>query len=189
MRARNKYGGGSRTNIHGLTFEEKVSLEKCMKDHPDIDIKETTHTDIKKAREVWYKNDLYGVLLPKNSIYKWFKSEYNVDILAGLSKKFLPDGVFINFKENKLYIIEVKYQTSNGSVDEKLQTFQFKIYQYQRMMKNLKKKTDIEISVEYIYILNDWFKCKSYKDALDYIELKGSRYNFNTLPLEWIGIK
>jgi hypothetical protein len=48
--------------------------------------------------------------------------------------------------------IEVKYQQVAGSVDEKLQTCDFKLKQY------LKLVASLGIKVEYVYVLNNWFK-------------------------------
>ena len=42
------------------------------------------------------------------------------------SKKYLPDSVFYNLSNDTVYIIEKKYQAGTGSVDEKLQTCDFK---------------------------------------------------------------
>jgi len=46
----------------------------------------------------------------------------------------------------------MKFQKVAGSVDEKLQTCGFKKRQYTELLKPL------DINVEYIYILNDWFQ-------------------------------
>lgn len=70
-----------------------------------------------------------------------------------------------------------------GSTDEKLQTCDFKIKQYRKLLSRL------NVEVEYIYILNDWFDTSGYKDVLDYIiSIKGCSYYFNYLPLKKIGL-
>ena len=46
----------------------------------------------------------------------------------------------------------------------------------------------LNIDVEYIYILNDWFKNPAYKDTLDYVISVGCQYYFNYLPLQKIGL-
>jgi hypothetical protein len=43
-------------------------------------------------------------------------------------------------------------------------------------------------SVEYVYILNDWFKDPGYKDVLDYIDSVNCHYRFGSLPLAWLGL-
>jgi len=69
-----------------------------------------------------------------------------------------------------------------GSVDEKLQTCDFKKKQYKKLM------SPLNIDVEYIYILSDWFRDPTYKDTLDYIISVGCHYYFKYLPLEKIGL-
>ncbi len=81
-----------------------------------------------------------------------------------------------------MFIIEVKYQEVEGSVDEKLQTCDFKRKQYIKLL------SPLNMEVEYIYILNDWFRNPKYKDVLDYIISVNCKYYFNYLPLEKIGL-
>ena len=70
-----------------------------------------------------------------------------------------------------------------GSTDEKLQTCGFKIRQYRKLLSQL------NVEVQYVYILNDWFKKPEYKDVLDYIiSISGCSYYFNYLPLQKIGL-
>src|SRR3989344_4163041 len=83
---------------------------------------------------------------------------------------------------NTLFIIEMKFQKVAGSVDEKLQTCDFKRKQYAKLMAVL------NIEVEYIYILNDWFKKAQYKDTLDYVISVGCQYYFKYLPLQKLGL-
>ena len=76
----------------------------------------------------------------------------------------------------------MKFQKVAVSVDEKLQTCDFKKKQYRKLM------APLNIDVEYIYILNDWFKNPVYKDTLDYVISVDCRYYFNYLPLQKIGL-
>ena len=99
-----------------------------------------------------------------------------------ISNKILPDDAIYVIINNTLFIIEVKYQQVAGSVDEKLQTCDFKKKQYQKLMSQL------NIDVEYIYILNDWFKQPKYKDVLDYIISVRCQYYFNYIPLKKLGL-
>ena len=99
-----------------------------------------------------------------------------------MSKKLLPDDALLVIVRETLFIIEVKYQQVAGSVDEKLQTCDFKRKQYLKLVSNLGLK------VEYVYVLNDWFKHESYKDVLAYIHSVNCHYKFNALPLSWLGL-
>jgi len=73
----------------------------------------------------------------------------------------LPDDALLVIVRETLFIIEVKYQQVEGSVDEKLQTCDFKCKQYLKLVGSLGLK------VEYVYVLNDWFRNPRYKDVLD----------------------
>ena len=83
---------------------------------------------------------------------------------------------------NILFIIECKHQEVAGSVDEKLQTCDFKKKQYQKLM------SQANIDVEYIYLLDDWFRDPKYKDVLDYIHSAGCDYYFEYIPLTRLGL-
>ena len=83
---------------------------------------------------------------------------------------------------NKFFVLDYRYQQVGGSVDEKLQTCDFKKKQYKRLLAAL------NFEVEYIYILNDWFKKPEYKDVLAYIHSVGCDYYFNYIPLQRLGL-
>ena len=106
----------------------------------------------------------------------------SVDWEKAISKKLLPDDALLVIVRETLFIIEVKYQQVAGSVDEKLQTCDFKRKQYVKLVGNLGLK------VEYVYVLNDWFKAPGYKDVLEYINSVNCHYKFGTLPLSWLGL-
>ncbi len=99
-----------------------------------------------------------------------------------ISKKLLPDDAVLVLGNKTLFIVETKFQTVAGSVDEKLQTCDFKLKQYRKLIKPL------HIEVKYVYVLNDWFRKKEYKDVLDYIRSVGCDYFFNELPLGYLGL-
>ena len=99
-----------------------------------------------------------------------------------ISRKLLPDNAICIILRDTLFIIEVKYQQTPGSVDEKLQTCDFKRKQYQKLVKQLGLK------VEYVYVLNEWFKDKKYRDVLDYIDCVNCHYKFEEIPLSWLGL-
>ena len=83
---------------------------------------------------------------------------------------------------NTVFIIEVKHQQVAGSVDEKLQTCDFKKKQYIKLFSELNYK------VEYVYILDDWFRQDQYKDVRDYIISVGCRFYYNYIPLQELGL-
>ena len=46
----------------------------------------------------------------------------------------------------------------------------------------------LNVEVEYIYILDDWFRKSEYKDVLDYVISMGCQYYFQYLPLQKLGL-
>jgi hypothetical protein len=76
----------------------------------------------------------------------------------------------------------MKFQYVAGSVDEKLQTCDFKKKQYTKLLR------EAGIKVEYIYVLNDWFAKPDYRNVLEYVKEVGCHYFFNEIPLKTIGL-
>lgn len=99
-----------------------------------------------------------------------------------ISKRLFPDDSIYVIVKNTLYVIECKHQQVAGSVDEKLQTCDFKKKQYQKLL------APANIDVEYIYILDDWFRDPKYKDVLDYIISVRCQYYFGYIPLSKLGL-
>lgn len=81
-----------------------------------------------------------------------------------LTKALEPDEAYLDYDSSTLTIFEKKYQDTDGSVDEKIQSIDFKMKQYRRIAAEL----DIE-NVYFVYILSDFFKNPYYKDSLDHI--------------------
>jgi hypothetical protein len=85
----------------------------------------------------------------------------NKDIENGHGCKS-PDECYINDEKKIIFIIEKKFQKVNGSTCEKIQTPDFKIWQYSRLFK--------DYDIVYIYCLSNWFKdnCKAELEYLQY---------------------
>lgn len=162
-------GGNTKT---GLLFEGRVSILDLLKSKTGY----TINKDV-----IYYNGEQVAVCLGKNKLYKWLETQ-SVDYKKILSKKLLPDEALYVIIDNTLYIVEIKFQGVAGSVDEKLQTCDFKRKQYARLM------APLNIEVEYIYILNDWFRKAEYKDVLDYVISVGCQYYFEYLPLQKLGL-
>ena len=103
--------------------------------------------------------------------------KYSVDVIVEEKK-----GIFLPKITSKANIIEVKHQQVNGSVDEKLQTCDFKKKQYIKLFSELNYK------VEFMYILDEWFRKPQYKDTRDYIISVGCHYYYNYIPLQELGL-
>ena len=134
-----------------------------------------------KSGNVFYNDEKVARIFKKHGFYRYLK-EVGVDWTKIISKKLLPDDSIYVIINNTLFIIECKYQQVAGSVDEKLQTCDFKRKQYQKLMAQL------NIDVEYIYLLSDWFKDPKYKDVLDYIISVRCHYYFEYIPLTKLGL-
>ena len=135
----------------------------------------------KAGSQIYYENKLVARCFKKYEFYK-FLSENNIIWEKIISKRLLPDDALLVIVRDTLFIIEVKYQQVAGSVDEKLQTCDFKRKEY------LKLVTPLGLLVEYVYVLCDWFKKPEYKDVLEYIQSVNCHYKFNELPLAWLGL-
>ncbi len=131
--------------------------------------------------DIFYNNEIVANSFKKYELYRFLETQ-NIDWSNILSKKLLPDDAIYVINNNTIFIIEVKYQETAGSVDEKLQTCGFKLYQYRRLLAQL------NYEVEYIYILNEWFNDPKYRDTLDYILMMNCKYYFEYLPLHHIGL-
>ena len=173
-----KGGVGGANTLTGLNFETKVDFLSLLEDIPGY---KTDKIPGRSGSEVYFKNKLVARCFKKHDFYK-FLSECGINWKKVLSKKLLPDDALLVIVRETLFIIEVKYQQVQGSVDEKLQTCDFKRKQY------LKLVAPLGLKVEYVYVLNDWFKKPEYKDVLNYIHSVNCHYKFNELPLAWLGL-
>ena len=185
--------GGSNTKT-GLAFELKTDLPTFIaKQHGyeifenDFDIKRKDGKVTKKKRKkvsrwsVTYKGEYVAEIFQKHGLYRYF-DEVDLKYNEILSKKLLPDDSIFVMDNNTVFIIEKKTQNTNGSVDEKLQTCDFKLKQYKKLFSPLNKE------VKYYYLLDEWFLKKKYKDVLDYVNSVGCYYRFNYIPLKEFGL-
>lgn len=169
-------GGGS--TLTGLRFESNADFQQLLKKIEGYEVKEITN---KVGASIFFNGELVARCFKKHDFYR-FLTESKITWENILSKKLLPDDALLVIVRETLFIIEVKYQQVAGSVDEKLQTCDFKRKQY------LKLVSGIGLKVEYVYVLSDWFKKPEYKDVLEYIHSVNCHYKFNELPLAWLGL-
>ena len=134
-----KGGGNTKT---GLVFEGKTDLATFLNSQEGYRVTDGV---------VFYNDEKVARIFKKHGFYRYLK-EVGVDWTKIISKKLLPDDSIYVIINNTLFIIECKYQQVAGSVDEKLQTCDFKRKQYQKLMAQL------NIDVEYIYLLSEWFR-------------------------------
>lgn len=167
-----KGGIGGGNTITGLIYEGVVDLSTFLSQQPGYSV---------SGCDVYYQEKLVAHVFKKHSFYRFLATQ-GVDWKKILSKQLLPDNAIYVIVNNTMFIIEVKHQEVAGSVDEKLQTCDFKKKQYQKLLAQL------NMEVEYVYILDDWFRDPKYKDVLDYIINVGCQYYFNYIPLQKLGL-
>ncbi len=127
-------GGGN--TLTGLKFEREVDFHELMKSIPGYELKKVPH---KAGLGVFFENRLVARCFRKHDFYRFLEEE-SVDWKHIVSKKLLPDDALLVIVRETLFIIEVKYQQVAGSVDEKLQTCDFKRKQHLKLVASLKPK-------------------------------------------------
>lgn len=167
-----KGGKGGGNTLTGLNFEKERDILVLLNKTKGYSVKNGV---------IFYDGKEVARSFKKYALYRHLES-HKVNYKKIISKKLLPDEAIYVIVNNTLFVIEMKSQTGSGSVDEKLQTCDFKSKQYRKLM------APLNIEVEYIYILNDWFKKPGYKDTLDYVISVGCQYYFHYLPLQKLGL-
>lgn len=168
-----KGGIGGANTLTGLVYEGKVDLATFLNQQQGYRVEHNT---------VFYQNKEVAQIFKKYELYSVFLEPRGVDWRNCISSQLLPDNGIYVIINNTVFIIEVKTQHSKGSVDEKLQTCDFKKKQYQKLF------FPINIEVQYVYVLDEWFKKPKYKDVLDYVISVGCQYYFQYIPLQKLGL-
>lgn len=163
--------GGANTKT-GLVFEGKVDLATFLSQQNGY--------VVDSDRKVFYDDELVAQIFKKHRFYSFLK-ERGVDWRNIISKRLLPDDSIYIIINNTFFIIECKFQQVAGSVDELL-VCDFNKKQYQKLLSNL------NMEVEYLYLLSNWFRKPEYRDVLDYIISVNCRYYFEYIPLQIFGL-
>ena len=162
--------GGANTKT-GLAFELETDFPTLLEGLNGYKIENIDYNTRRKNGEVIIGKKLR--LKPK----RW-KILYSGEEIGQIFQK---EGLYRYFDE--VYIIEKKTQSRSGSVDEKLQTCDFKLKQYKKLFAPLNKE------VSYSYLLDKkWFGQEKYKDVLDYIISIGCKYYYNYIPFDVMGL-
>jgi hypothetical protein len=168
--------GGANTRT-GIEFEIRTDLATVLSKLPGYQIEWVKEKSVKRNSEkymlVHYDGVEVGTIFQKYKLYHYLE-KHGINWKEVLSAQLLPDdGIFV-IVDNTAYIIEKKSQQGSGSVDEKLQTCDFKKKQYMKLFSR------INIEVKYMYLLDNWFRADKYKDVLDYIHSVGCEYYFES---------
>lgn len=174
MKAGGIGGGSTRT---GLEFEGKVDFLTAISRVAGYSVA----PDGNETR-VLFEGRTVARCYRKHAFYKFLalRGAGRWDEL--ISKRLLPDDALFVPSIRTVFIVEIKFQQVAGSVDEKLQTCDFKRQQYLKLLEGT------GVTVEYVYVLGDWFKKAEYRDVLEYIQRVGCHYFFGVLPLEFLGL-
>ncbi len=164
--------GGSHTKT-GLVFEKNTNILDVFTKLASYSVRENL---------IYHNGILVAESYPKNSFYMFLKKN-NIDYKKIISTKLLPDDSLFVLKTKTFFIIEKKFQQVGGSTDEKLQTADFKIKQYRKLL------APLNLGINFIYILNNWFKHPRYNDVLNYINnIDGCNYFFGKIPLKYLDL-
>ena len=151
--------GGKNTNKNGLLYEKMTDLSSYYRI-----IKNNKHSD-----DIIFNNDnIVFLRVKKANLFKCMNKEMNKQIHKAHGCK-RPDECYINQGTNTIFIIEKKFQQRSGSVCEKIQTSDFKIWQYSRTFPKYK--------IVYIYSLSNWFR-ENCKAEIEYLQTKN-------IPIFW----
>lgn len=165
-----KGGGNTKT---GLIFEGKTDLATFLAGQNGYRVVDTN---------VYFDDELVARVFKKHKFYSVFLKELGINWQDYISKQLLPDDCIFVIIRNTVFIIECKHQEVAGSVDEKLQTCDFKKKEYKKLL------SKANLDIEYIYLLDDWFRAPKYRDVLDYIHSVGCDYYFEYIPLYRFGL-
>lgn len=163
--------GGANTKT-GLVFEGKVDLATFLSQQSGY--------IVDSDEKVFYDDELVAQIFKKHRFYS-FLEERGVDWRSIISKRLLPDDSIYIIINNTFFIIECKFQQVAESIDELL-VCDFNKKQYQKLLSNL------NMEVEYLYLLSNWFRKPEYRDVLDYIISVNCRYYFEYIPLQIFGL-
>ena len=158
--------GGANTKT-GLVFEGKVDLAAFLSQQSGY--------IVDSDGRVFYDDELVAQIFKKHKFYS-FLQDRGLN-WRDISKKLLPDDSIYIIINNTFFIIECKFQRVAESVDELL-VCDFNKKQYQKLLSSL------NMEVEYVYLLSNWFRKLEYRDVLDYIISVNCRYYFEYIPLQ-----
>lgn len=172
--------GGAKTAKSGSDFEDvlfaRLAEDLIANGFNEIDVLRSGTT----IRRVRYRHDQKGPLEVyfKAGVHKYFFEPRGVFTTELFSARLEPDTAIYSERTKTLTIIEKKQQNTTGSVAEKLQTCDYKMFYYKTLSKNL------QIEVDLVWQLGPYFEKqqKGLKSVFEYMVSKGSRYFFGHIP-------
>lgn len=145
--------GGSKTNKNGISYENLS----------DLDDKITILESNKYSKKIKFVDSEKCFIKTKQAnLFKCMDDEIDKNVKKAHGCKN-PDECYIDKESKNMFIIEKKFQQCSGSVCEKIQTSDFKLWQY--------KRTFPKYNIIYIYCLSEWFK-ENCEAEIEYFEDK-----------------
>lgn len=156
---RGQKAGGKKTNLHGLSYEKMTDLVEKLQ----------VVKKIKHGKMISFEGSEKQFLMTKqSSFFKCMSKHCDTKIKKAHGCKN-PDECYVDLESKIIFIIEKKFQQTSGSVCEKIQTPDFKIWQYSR--------TFPDFEIVYIYCLSRWFE-KNCEAELEYLK-------YRKIPVFW----
>ena len=167
--------GGAKTNKNGLSYEAATDLiTNC------ISLESKGNKSFCLIQ--FSTNGKKYKLAKQSKLFKCMEKAMQLNIYHAHGCKN-PDECYIDEDDKIMYIIEKKFQQVGGSVCEKIQTPDFKIWQYSSLFP--------DYHIVYMYCLSDWFKINC-KRELQYLEYKkipvfwGDDVDYKTKMIDFI---
>ena len=168
--------GGSNTNKNGLPYEELTTLKY------DLRFKHVRNIMMGgKVIEVVNIDNNEFIKLTKGELKKYM--EIHKEYIDN-GKSLQPDECYLDEINKTLNIIEKKFQQTSGSVDEKIQTAEFKKWFYEKQYPKYK--------IKYCYCLSDRFKQEKYKPEMIFLKERGFEVfwgkddTYKGLVMDWV---
>lgn len=97
----NRFGGGARTNLDGLLFEQNTSLNDAFLD---------AGFDIYNHYDIYYHDHFVGRSINQDKFSTIFLRKHGINDKLINSKRWKPDEAFINENNRTVYIIEKNFK-------------------------------------------------------------------------------
>lgn len=176
--------GGANTNKTGLKFEKETDFSEIVGSLENYSIEpirygnSTTLGFNVKNNE----NKIIGKIMSQYRFYDFLKEE---GLDNSNSKKWKPDEAFINYENRTVYIIEKKWQETEGSVDEKLLGFGNKRRLYQRLLDQAERP----FAVQFVFCGNSsWWNKDKYRDIYEMLRGDGIKIMLDEYEMGFFGL-
>ncbi len=183
----NYKSGGAGAVRAGVEFEKKIIdsllLSAKAEDYIIDDVNFQKYVGKAKTQFLHgiksHSGSLLALIGNQGTLLKYFNREFKSEIAILKYKKIqdiwskdlAPDLFIFDLKNKNIHILEMKYQKSSGSVDEKIQTGPFKKLMWSKLFKSY------GFNITFSYFLSSHFskphtwknRVDSYKDVKDYL--------------------